>query len=188
MKLVSALGAVCFFALSLSPATARQHQHQHMDSDGRYTQSDRYWREHVPYRHYTKHRVARAKHHHAHHAGVSTGRVCSATGHCARVVAWATAAFQGAIREFETLGYAIGVPGCLSGGHMRDSKHHWGGACDLFNQIGRNKTALRQPPPAVQIAVAERNGLRSGCVWRHPDCGHIEALSRSAPKAYAAAP
>lgn len=196
MKLVSALGAVCFFALSLSPATARPHHHQHMDGDGRYTQSDRYWREHVPYRYYSKRRVAHAKHHrsvrHARITGASTGRVCTANDHCARVVAWATSAFQGAIREFEDLGYAIGSPGCLSRGHMRHSKHHWGGACDLFNQISRNKTALRQPPSDVQIAVAGRHGLISGCAWKHPDCGHIEAQTRTASakkmKTYAAAP
>jgi hypothetical protein len=127
------------------------------------------------------HRHHHRHHHVAHHASVhhaAQGRICTRTGNCARVVAWATAAFQGAIREFEALGYAIGSPGCLSGGHMRHSKHHWGGACDLFNQVARNRTALRQPPPRVQIAVAERHGLISGCRWRSPDCGHIETPTR----------
>ena len=67
-------------------------------------------------------------------SGPSTGRVCAAGGRCAHVVAWATARFQGAIRDFEAMGYNVGSPGCLSSGHMRHSKHHFGGACDLFNQ------------------------------------------------------
>lgn len=172
-----------------------------MDNDGRYSESTRYWHEHLPYRYYSKRHVAHAKHHRStRHAGApgggtGTGRVCTANDRCARVVAWATSAFQGAIREFEDLGYKIGSPGCLSGGHMRHSKHHWGGACDLFDQTSRNKTALRQPPPDVQIAVAERHGLISGCSWhgrQGPDCGHIEARTRTASarkmKAYAAAP
>lgn len=125
--------------------------------------------------------------HHArsgHHVSLpGIGRVCTSDGRCARVVSWATSAFQGAILEFESLGYAVGSPGCLSPGHMRHSKHHWGGACDLFNQVARNRTALRQPPPPVQIAVAERHGLISGCMWKHPDCGHVETPSHRVVKA-----
>lgn len=104
---------------------------------------------------------------------------CSAPGHAGpmRVAAGYSASFEGLAAEFRAMGYAVGTPGCLSAGHMRRSKHHWGGACDLFNQVARNRTALRQPPPAVQIAVAARHGLTSGCVWRSPDCGHFEVPS-----------
>lgn len=130
------------------------------------------------------HRAKHVSRRHHSHRSVGSGRVCTSSGHCARVVAWATSAFQGVIHEFESMGYAIGSPGCLSGGHMRNSKHHWGGACDLFNQVARNRTALRQPPPRVQIAVAERHGLISGCAWRHPDCGHVEARYRAYARAY----
>lgn len=98
-------------------------------------------------------------------------------GHAMHVAAGYAASFEGLAAEFRAMGYITGTPGCLSAGHMHRSKHHWGGACDLFDQVARNRTALRQPPPAVQIAVAARHGLTSGCVWRSPDCGHFEVPS-----------
>ena len=55
---------------------------------------------------------------------------------------------------------------------MRRSKHHWGGACDLFNQYARNRTRLRLPPD--HMAIALRYGLVDACMWRNPDCGHFE--------------
>lgn len=110
---------------------------------------------------------------------LTPARICTGRGACASVVAFATGAFQAIVRDFESLGYAVGHPGCLSAGHMAHSKHHWGGACDLFNQIARNRTALRQPPPEVQVRVASAHGLTSGCVWRHPDCGHFEVPGKA---------
>jgi len=91
-----------------------------------------------------------------------------------RVVAWAGERFQGLIRDLQDAGYKIGGPGCLSGGHMRHSKHHWGGACDFFGQYARDRTRLRQPPPQLQIVFARKHGLISGCMWRNRDCGHFE--------------
>lgn len=113
---------------------------------------------------------AEARHHHRHisHEGL----------HALNVISSASGQFAGLAADFRAMGYSIGTPGCLSSGHMRNSKHHWGGACDLFNQVARNRTALRQPPPSVQIAVAQRHGLTSGCIWRHPDCGHFEVGGR----------
>jgi hypothetical protein len=90
----------------------------------------------------------------------------------ARVVAWARERFQGFIDEVQHLGYRVGPPGCLSSGHMRHSKHHWGGACDLFVQVARNRTRLKLPPNHMDIA--KRHGLIDGCMWRNPDCGHFE--------------
>lgn len=88
--------------------------------------------------------------------------------------------FAGLVADLQAMGYAVGTPGCLSSGHMARSKHHVGLACDLFNQVARNKTALPQPAPSVQIAVAAKHGLVSGCVWRHPDCAHFEVPSEHA--------
>jgi hypothetical protein len=106
----------------------------------------------------------------------SGGRGGYATVHTrqgmARVVAWARERFQGFIDEVQRLGYRVGAPGCLSSGHMRHSKHHWGGACDLFGQVARNRTRLRLPPNHMEIA--KRHGLIDGCMWRNPDCGHFE--------------
>jgi hypothetical protein len=96
----------------------------------------------------------------------------------ARVVGWAGERFQALARDLEAAGYQI-HPGCLSSGHMRFSKHHWGGACDFFGQYARDKTRYRQPPPATQIAMAQRRGLISGCMWHDRDCGHFEVPTQS---------
>lgn len=119
--------------------------------------------------------AAQARHHHRH----ALSHESAHASHLAlNVVSYASERFRGLANEFRSMGYAIGNPGCLSSGHMRHSKHHWGGACDLFDQVARNRTRLPQPPPSVQIAVANRHLLVSGCVWRHPDCGHFEVAGR----------
>lgn len=97
------------------------------------------------------------------------------SGHCGTVAAQLAEKFRGLFADFVALGYNIGSPGCLSSGHMRHSLHHWGGACDIFNQRARNVTSLPQPPPAVQIEVAARHGLTAGASWCNPDGGHFDA-------------
>lgn len=113
-------------------------------------------------------------------------RVCVA-GHCGTVAAPLAEKFRGLFADFVALGYNIGSPGCLSSGHMRHSLHHWGGACDLFDQVARNRTARPQPPPSVQIEVASRHGLTAGCVWRSPDCGHFDVSGVGGGRHYARA-
>lgn len=116
------------------------------------------------------------------HAGVT--RVCAGEA-CGTVASWAAEKFRGLFVDLVAAGYRLGSPGCLSGGHMRHSLHHWGGACDLFNQVARNRTALPQPPPAVQIELAAKHGLTSGCVWRSPDCGHFDLSGIGMGRRYA---
>lgn len=87
--------------------------------------------------------------------------------------------FQELFDDFKQLGYPVGTIGCQSGGHMRNSKHHWGGACDIWGQTARNVTPQHHPSPAVQIEIARKHGLISGCEWhRSPDCGHFEMPGR----------
>ncbi len=117
------------------------------------------------------------------HAG-GIARVCAGSS-CGSVAAWAAEKFRGLFADLAALGYQLGSPGCLSGGHMRHSLHHWGGACDLFNQVARNRTALPQPPPAVQIELAAKHGLTSGCAWRNADCGHFDLSGVGMGRAYA---
>lgn len=93
-----------------------------------------------------------------------------------RVISWAVNQFQGFINDVKAEGFSIGSPGCLSSGHMRNSKHHWGGACDFFNQYARNKTKLPLPPNHLQLAA--KHGLIDGCIWHSPDCGHFEVPYR----------
>ncbi len=91
-----------------------------------------------------------------------------------RVASSAAENFRGLVTDLIAMGYRVGSPGCLSSGHMAHSKHHWGGACDLFDQYARDKTRLPQPSPQEQIRVASAHGLTSGCQWRDRDCGHFE--------------
>jgi hypothetical protein len=146
-------GVLILFCISTTPALAKHyHSHKH----------------HHSHKHYIK--IAK---------NISSNVICTTKGACSRVVSWAKEKFQGLIHDLENSGYNIGHPGCLSGGHMHHSKHHWGGACDLFDQVARDKTRLHQPPPHVQIAMAHNHGLTSGCEWRHRDCGHFEVSSVS---------
>ena len=104
----------------------------------------------------------------------AASRVCTAAGRCAPIASSAKSAFAALFRDLEAAGWNLGSPGCLASGHMPGSKHHTGNACDLFDQISRNRTLLRQPGPAAQIAFAARHGLTSGCAWVNRDCGHFE--------------
>jgi hypothetical protein len=55
-------------------------------------------------------------------------------------------------------------------GHMRGSLHHWGGACDV-GQTSRN-VAWRAMYHVGDLA--RQFGLTDGCIWRNPDCGHVD--------------
>jgi len=120
--------------------------------------------------------AAEARHHGYHH--YRHHGYTHESAHSLNVMASARAQFDGLVADFQAMGYRIGTPGCLSSGHMAHSKHHFGGACDLFNQVARNRTALPQPPASVQIVVARRHGLIAGASWRHPDGGHFEVPGR----------
>ena len=124
---------------------------------------------------------ARTRHHHHrhhhHHNVDANGNVASlfatvhtATGLTARVIASARDKFQGFIEALESDGHKISDIGCLSRGHMRNSKHHWGGACDI-DQTDRNRTSGFM---YHVTAIAHRFGLVDGCEWSDRDCGHIE--------------
>lgn len=61
--------------------------------------------------------------------------------------------------------------GCYAAhGHMRNSLHHWGGACDI-DQTARNRTA---PFMYHVTALAHAHGLTDGCEFSRPDCGHLQ--------------
>lgn len=75
---------------------------------------------------------------------------------------------QGFIADVVARGFHGPVHCFARGGHVRNSNHYWGGACD-FAQRGWNKTV------AVMYHVrdlASKWGLRDGCTFR--DCGHID--------------
>ena len=77
--------------------------------------------------------------------------------------------FQSLIAAFEAAGYHPSHVGCFArGGHVRNSRHYAGAACD-FDQSGWGRTA-RFMYHAHEIIVA--HGLRDGCEFR--DCGHVD--------------
>ena len=182
--LAGALALVCLFASSV-------HAQITLDQDGRYRPYVQATTQIGPRTHYKAYRRVRHQAYVWHGSGPSNAQrvtaaavegsfrggmahVCAGSS-CGNVVSWAAEKFRGLFADLAALGYDLGHPGCYSAtGHMRNSLHHWGGACDLFNQIGRNRTALRQPPPQVQIELAAKHGLTSGCAWRNPDCGHFD--------------
>lgn len=100
-----------------------------------------------------------------------------ANGQTSLVIASAKEKFQGFIDEVEAAGYKIADFGCKSSGHMRNSKHHWGGACD-FDQDKRNVTAKFM---YHVTQIAHKFGLTDGCTWNGPDCGHIEVPGPNSP-------
>lgn len=88
-----------------------------------------------------------------------------------RVAAAYADRFVGFINALVRDGHKPKDIGCYSPtGHMHNSKHHWGGACDI-EQDSRNKTASYMYHVA---ALAHEYGLTDGCEWRNPDCGHVE--------------
>lgn len=62
-------------------------------------------------------------------------------------------------------------------GHMRNSLHHWGGACD----VGQQSRNVAWKPMYHVTEIAHRWGLTDGCEWRgYPDCGHVEVNRKAA--------
>lgn len=56
-------------------------------------------------------------------------------------------------------------------GHMRNSLHHWGGACD----VGQSRRNVAWRPMYAVTDLAHKWGLTDGATWRgNPDAGHVE--------------
>lgn len=81
---------------------------------------------------------------------------------------------SGFIRDAVSRGFKGRVSCYARGGHVRNSLHYSGNACD-FAQRGWGRTV----PPMYHVAdIAAKWGLRDGCTFRRSDCGHIQAMSR----------
>lgn len=80
--------------------------------------------------------------------------------------------FKGFIEDLVKDGYTPKHIGCWApvGTHVAHSNHYHGGACD-FDQTGRNRTAKKMYHVRD---LAAKWGLRDGCSFRDPDCGHID--------------
>lgn len=103
------------------------------------------------------------------HSGVVT--VQTAAGIPITVAAHLAAKFQSLVADFVAAGYHPHRIGCFAhGGHVRNSRHYAGAACD-FDQRGWGKTvAFMYTARAHAIIVA--NGFRDGREFR--DQGHVD--------------
>jgi hypothetical protein len=99
--------------------------------------------------------------------GVMT--VDTAAGIPITVASSAASQFEGFISDLVASGYKPRQIHCLAhGGHVRNSNHYWGGACDI-DQGARGRTAGRMYHVAE---LANKWGLRDGCSFG--DCGHVD--------------
>jgi hypothetical protein len=77
--------------------------------------------------------------------------------------------FQALIADFVAHGYKPRRVGCLAhGGHVPNSRHYHGAACD-FDQSGWGRTTnfMYHAGPLIK-----KHGFRDGCSFK--DCGHVD--------------
>jgi hypothetical protein len=77
--------------------------------------------------------------------------------------------FQALIADFVAHGYKPRHVGCLAhGGHVPNSRHYHGAACD-FDQTGWGRTTNFM---YHAHALIKKHGFRDGCSFN--DCGHVD--------------
>lgn len=111
---------------------------------------------------YAKHRR------HAEHHATSIITVDTAAG-AIRVAADYATKFKNLIADFVAAGYNPGHVGCFAtSGHVRNSRHYLGQACD-FDQGPRPHSAFMRSVKADTII--HKYGFTNGCSFN--DCGHV---------------
>lgn len=129
---------------------------------------------HVKHHHRYKHHarsVPALPTHEISHASGGIVTVPTAAGIPITVAAGLAHRFTGFIADLVANGYKPSHIGCYaSGGHVPNSRHYSGAACDI-DQRGWGKTAA---PMYHVAALAAKHGLRDGCSFRHSDCGHVQ--------------
>lgn len=122
-------------------------------------------------RHRHKHHY---RHHHRDHHYIASGSgTCSEKlndGQVIRVACSVASKFVGFFNDLYAREGKLAPINCLASGHMANSLHHWGGACDV-GQTARN-VAWRAMYHVGDLAA--KYGLTDGCIWRNPDCGHVD--------------
>jgi hypothetical protein len=77
--------------------------------------------------------------------------------------------FRALIADFVAAGYKPRRVGCLAhGGHVPNSRHYHGAACD-FDQSGWGRTTNFMYHAR---AIIKKHGFRDGCSFN--DCGHVD--------------
>lgn len=194
-----ALGFVVILATTVTASAKHRYHHQYAP------QSPQYYGAYQPISHvrvakhykkrYASHSKRSKKHRHDDmdaNGNALYATITTAKGLTATVIATAKEKFQGFINDVEKdfvnpeppfnviKGNRITGIACKSSGHMPGSKHHWGGACDIGNQLRRNVVLDKFMYHVTEIA--HKWGLTDGCTWGRqrrerftgPDCGHIE--------------
>lgn len=180
MALRIGFAALCFVMFSVPAQAARHLKHYQYSHHLKRHYTHHYGR--YLARRYARHSRARYAHRRIHHdAPIRTGgiaRVMVPGGQVIAVAAQYADRFAGFFRDLAAREGRLPEIGCLSGGHMRHSLHHWGGACDV-GQTARNRAWKAM---YNVTALAHQWGLTDGCEWRgYPDCGHIEVAAGRVP-------
>lgn len=151
------------FALVLIPVSAQaRHYYRHHHRHYRHQVHNRHVR-HTHYAHDSQRQEVSTR------GGLTHERLDS--GQTIVVAARFASRFTGFLNALYHQYGRLPAIGCYSPtGHMRNSLHHWGGACDV-GQSARNRAWA---PMYHVAALAARFGLTDGCSWRHPDCGHVD--------------
>lgn len=126
---------------------------------------------HVKHHHRHRHHVRSVPSpiHELSHASGGIVTVPTAAGIPITVAAGLAHRFAGFIADLVANGYKPSHIGCYaSGGHVPNSRHYSGAACDI-DQRGWGKTAA---PMYHVAALAAKHGLRDGCSFG--DCGHLD--------------
>ena len=128
---------------------------------------------HVRRHHHSHRHIHLVRRHDSHPASVISAQTDAGPIVVAKVYA---DRFVGFINALVADGYKPKDIGCYAPtGHIRNSEHHWGGACDI-DQKERNVTAKFM---YHVTELAHKFKLEDGCEWRHPDCGHIQVPQAS---------
>lgn len=126
----------------------------------------------VVHRHHLRHRRRRVYDHNLTYVPGGLVTVNTAAGIKITVAQSLAPRFIGFTKELVDDGYKPHSISCWApvGTHVPNSNHYHGGACD-YDQTGWNRTARFMYHVGD---IAKRWGLRDGCTFRRPDCGHID--------------
>ena len=166
--------AAIFLAASFPAQAGHRHHHHHQQRHYAVQHSHAHaaHRSHHVAAQSRRRKVVRARRPHETGAPVSHGggliTVVTAAGPIT-VAAHLASRFQALIADFVAAGYKPRRVGCFAhGGHVPNSRHYAGAACD-FDQRGWGLTTSFMYHARAIIA---KHGFRDGCSFN--DCGHVD--------------
>jgi len=124
------------------------------------------------HRHHVRHHIHHARYHGGHSHGIYKCAGCVVRDTLAGIISVSARnadKFVDTINELWNAGFRGPVNCAAAGGHVRNSRHYSGNACDLA-QTGWGKTVAFMYHQEAAAIIA-KHGLHNGCSFR--DCGHI---------------